>query len=127
MLPGRIYPILDVLGSDAFREIDPYLAYEPVGVEKFYEGILEMGDWLFEDGMVGFGAMSLSPFIYIFLDEHKIATVRVETSAKERIEKLLAAFDLRPKEEIRGADAAEHEHRSVLLTKPATKAMSSDE
>src|SRR5262245_40912673 len=25
LLPGRVYPILDVLGHDAFREIDPYI------------------------------------------------------------------------------------------------------
>jgi len=118
MLPGRVYPILDVLGADAFREIDPHLAYELVGIERFYDGIREWDDWLFEDGLVGFGAMSVEPFFYFFLDEHKIVTVRAELAFKDRIEKLLAAFDLTVVEELKGPDSVEHEHRSVLL--PAT-------
>ena len=115
MLPGRIYPILDVLGTDSYREIDPYLAYELVGIERFYDGLREWDDWLFEDGLVGFGAMSVDPFIYVFIDEHKIITIRAELAFKERIEKLLAAFDLPVVEEIKGADSAEHEHRGVLV------------
>lgn len=114
MLPGRVYPILDVLGTDAYREIDPHLAYELVGIERFYDGIREWDDWLFEDGLVGFGAMSVEPFFYFFLDEHKIVTVRVELTFKDRIEKLLAAFDLTVVEELKGVDSVEHEHRSVL-------------
>jgi len=114
MLPPRVYPILDILGTDAFREVDPYLAYDLVGIEKFLDGLSSYDDWLYEDGLVGFGAMSLDPFIYIFVDEHKIVTVRVSLEFKERVEKLLAAFDLSAQEEVRGADAVEHEHRTVL-------------
>ncbi|HBS27857.1 MAG TPA: hypothetical protein DEB06_00045 [Phycisphaerales bacterium] len=114
MLPGRVFPILDHLGHDAYRDIDPYLAYAPVGIEKFYEGVGDAGDWLFEDGMVGFGAMSLDPFFYVFVDEHKVVTVRVEAGMKDRLERALGSFDLAPVEEIKAADAAEHEHRTVL-------------
>lgn len=115
MLPGRVYPILDVLGTDAYREIDPYLAYELVGIERLYDGLREWDEWLYEDGLVGFGAMSVDPFIYVFVDEHKIITVRAELAFKERIEKLLGAFDLSVVEEIKGADSSEHEHRGVLV------------
>ena len=118
LLPGRVYPILDVLGSDAFREVDPYIAYDLVGVERFFDAVRQYGDWLYEDGLVGFGALSLEPFIYLFVDEHKAVTIRVEIALKEKIERILAAFDLSPVEEIRGADAAAHEHRSVLLSGP---------
>ena len=97
LLPGRVYPILDILGNDAFREVDPYIAYDPVGVERFLDVLHDHGGWLYEDGLVGFGAMSDSPFIYVYLDEHKIVTVRVESSLKERVEKTLAAFELKPK------------------------------
>ncbi len=136
LLPGRIYPILDVLGNDAFREIDPYIAYELVGVESLYDGLRWYEPFLFEDGLCGFGAMSEEPFMYLFLDEHKVLTVRVETSEKERVDRLLAAFELgnlggasengsagrarkpdgRPLVEVMAADAVSHEHRSVLLT-----------
>ncbi len=115
LLPSRVYPILDILGTDAYREVDPYLAYDLVGIEKFLDGMGAYDDWLFEDGLVGFGAMSLDPFVYIFVDEHKVVTVRVGLEFKERVEKLLAAFDLRAHGEVRGADAVEHEHRTVLL------------
>lgn len=113
--PLRVYPILDVLGRDAFRDIDPYIAYDPVGLEKVYEAFSAFGDWLCEDGMIGFGAMSIEPFLYLFIDEHKIVTVRAELDLKERVEKVLSAFDLVEVPKIAGADSAEHEHRSVLV------------
>ena len=113
-LPGRIYPILDVLGNDAFREVDPYIAYDLVGFERFMDGLIVFGPWLFEDGLVGFGAMSMEPFFYVFIDEHKAITIRTEMALKERVQKLLAAFDLREVREIAGADAVAHEHRTAL-------------
>lgn len=115
LFPGRVYPILDILGQDAFREIDPYISYELVGVERFSDAIRRYRDFFFEDGMVGFGAMAEEPFFYAFVDEHKIVTIRAEPSFKERIEKLLKSFGLEQMEEPAGADAAAHEHRGVLL------------
>lgn len=114
LLPGRVFPILDVLGSDAYREIDPYIAYDYVGLERFLDAVRVFGEWFFEDGLVGFGAMSLDPFIYFFVDEHKVVTLRVEPSLREKVEKLLQAFDLAPVTEINSADSAAHEHRGVL-------------
>jgi len=118
LLPTRVYPILDVLGSDDYREIDPYIAYDLVGLDRLIEGVRDFGPWLFEDGLVGFGAMSMDPFIYFFLDEHKILTIRVQLDLKDAIEKLMAAYDLTAVEEIRGPDAVSHEHRTVLLDPP---------
>jgi hypothetical protein len=114
LLPGRIYPILDYLGLDAFREVDPYISYELVGLDKFTDALRRYRGFFFEDGLCGFGAMTDEPFIYLFVDEHKILTVRVEPDLKERVEKLLHAFDLEPTEAPAGADAAAHEHRGVL-------------
>lgn len=114
MFPGRIFPILDVLGNDAFREIDPYVAYELVGQERFTESLRRYRGWFFEDGLVGFGCMAEEPFMYLFVDEHKIVTVRAETHMKEKVERVLQAFDLKEVEQIAGADAALHEHRGVL-------------
>lgn len=116
MLPGRFFPILDVLGHDAYREIDPHIAYDLVGCEKFFDAIRFYEPWFFEDGLVGFGALSIDPFIYVFIDEHKIVTVRVTPDGREKLEKLLAAFDLMVTEELRGADFVAHEHRAVLST-----------
>lgn len=114
LLPGRVYPILDVLGNDAYREADPYVAYDLVGQEHFLEAVRRFRAWFYEDGLVGFGAMSDEPFIYVFVDEHKIVTVRAEITLKTRIEGLLAAFDLSEVDRVAGADAAMHEHRGVL-------------
>ncbi len=114
LLPGRVYPILDVLGHDAYREVDPYVSYDLVGLDRFLDTIRRYRGYFFEDGLVGFGAMSEEPFLYVFVDEHKIVTVRAESALKEKIEHLLAAFDLREVPEIRGADASTHEHRGVL-------------
>lgn len=114
LLPGRVYPILDILGSDAYREIDPYIAYDLVGFDRFMDSIRRHRGFLYEDGLVGFGAMSLDPFVYVFVDEHKYITVRVETSLRERVEGILAAFDLAAAAELKGVDGALHEHRTVL-------------
>ncbi|TVQ31408.1 MAG: hypothetical protein EA376_09885 [Phycisphaeraceae bacterium] len=115
LMPGRVYPILDVLGHDAYREVDPYIAYDLVGFDRFMEAVRRHRGWFYEDGLVGFGAMSLDPFIYVFVDEHKIVTVRVETNLRDSVEKILAAFDLESVEELRSVDAAVHEHRGALL------------
>ncbi len=114
LMPGRLFPILDVLGQDAYREIDPYVAYELVGLERFLDAVRQYRGYFFEDGLVGFGAMCEEPFFYVFVDEHKVVTVRAATDMKERVEKVLAAFDLEAVEQIAAADAALHEHRSVL-------------
>ncbi|NJN48009.1 MAG: hypothetical protein HC808_17750, partial [Candidatus Competibacteraceae bacterium] len=65
------------------------------------------GSQTFTDRWGDYGAMSVDPFIYVFIDEHKIITVRAELAFKDRIEKLLAAFDLAVVEEIKGADSSE--------------------
>lgn len=113
-LPGRFFPILDVLGNDAYRENDPYVADELVSLERFMEGLRRFKSFLFEDGLVGFGAMSDEPFFYIFVDEHKVVTIRAEASLKEKVEAVLDAFDLRPVEKLASVDSVMHEHRSVL-------------
>lgn len=114
LLQGRVFPILDVLGHDAYREIDPYISYDLVGLDRFTDAVRRFRDFLYEDGMCGFGAMSEEPFFYIFIDEHKIITLRCEPGIKEKVEKILAAFDLEAVDEPAGADAAAHEHRGVL-------------
>lgn len=114
LLPGRVFPILDVLGHDAYREVDPYVSYDLIGLDRLLDTLRRYRGYFFEDGLVGFGAMSEEPFLYIFVDEHKIVTVRAESTLKERIEQILVAFDLKEVPEIKGADAATHEHRGVL-------------
>ena len=116
LLPGRIYPILDVLGNDEYREVDPYIAYDAVGIERFIDAIRRHRGWFYDDGMVGFGAMSVDPFVYVYVDEHKILTLRVQVDLRERVEKILQAFDLQPVEEPLGVDSVEHEHMGVLVS-----------
>lgn len=118
LLPGRVYPILDILGNDAYREVDPYIAYDAVGIERVLDVLHDHGPWLFEDGLVGFGAMSDAPFAYFYVDEHKVVTIRVEAELREAVEKTLAAFDLAPNPDATGVDGASHEHRGVLMCPP---------
>lgn len=116
LLPSRVYPILDIMGHDAYREIDPYIAYELVGLDRFLDGVGWFEPFLYEDGLCGFGAMCDDPFIYLTLDEHKVVTIRCLPDDRERIERVLRAFDLAETPEPKAADAANHEHRTVLLT-----------
>lgn len=115
LMPGRVFPILDFIGHDAYREVDPYMSYEPVGKERVTDALRRFRDFFFEDGMVGFGAVSDEPFLYLFVDEHKILTVRAEPDLRPQVEGVLKAFDLEAVDEPAGADAAAHEHRGVLL------------
>lgn len=115
LFPMRAFPILDVLGHDAYREIDPYVAYDVVPLDIFLDSLRRYRDFLLEDGLVGFGLMAEEPFLYVFVDEHKVVTVRAEPTMRERIERILAAFDLREIDNPAGADAVAHEHRGVLL------------
>lgn len=116
ILPGRVYPILDFLGQDEWREVDPYVSYELIGLDRFLEALRRFRGFFFEDGLVGFGAMSEEPFMYVFIDEHKVVTVRVQSDMKERVEGVLAAFDLEEVDELTSADSVTHEHRAVLDT-----------
>lgn len=115
LLPLRVFPILDVMGHDAYREIDPYIAYDPVGLDRFLEGVQRYSDFLYEDGLVGFGALSDEPFYYFFLDEHKVVTVRCTPDQREAVEATFRAFDLGQVTQPAGADAVAHEHRGVLF------------
>lgn len=114
LLPGRIYPILDFLGQDEWREVDPYVSYDLLGMDRFMDTLRRFRGFFYEDGLVGFGAMSEEPFLYVFVDEHKVVTVRAEAQLKEKVEKVLAAFDLELLDELASADSVTHEHRSVL-------------
>ncbi|MDX2147982.1 MAG: hypothetical protein SFZ23_10710 [Planctomycetota bacterium] len=115
LMPGRIYPILDILGQDAFREIDPYVSYELTGQDRVVDALRRFKDFFFEDGMVGFGGLCEEPFFYFFVDEHKLVTIRCEPGWKDKIERLLQAFDLQQVDEVAGADYTRHEHRGVLV------------
>lgn len=130
MMPPKVYPILDILGRDAFREVDPHISYDLVGLDIFLDGIMRFKDFLYEDGLCGFGAMAESPFFYVFVDEHKIVTIRIEATRKERLEKLLEAFELdasTPGKEPVGADGAAHEHRTVLAISDDPRVLGPDE
>jgi hypothetical protein len=119
---------LDVLGRDVYREIDPYISYDLIGLDQFFDALIRYRPLLLEDGLIGFGAMADAPFYYIFVDEHKIVTVRAEPELKPRIERVLASFDLAERDDPAGADSVAHEHRGVLLSpEQGSGALSMDE
>ncbi|MCL4220383.1 MAG: hypothetical protein KJZ65_03335 [Phycisphaerales bacterium] len=115
LMPPRVFPILDFIGHDEFREIDPYISYEQLGMDQLLDATRQFEGFFYEDGMCGFGAMSEEPFFYLFVDEHKILTIRVEPDLKPKVDKLLEAFDLEQTNESAGVDTVAHEHRSVLV------------
>lgn len=127
LAPARVYPILDVLGYDAYREIDPYIGYDLVGIDRVWEALRTFSPLFFDDGLCGFGVTCDDPFFYAFLDEHKILTLRVPPEMKDRVERVLRAFDLEPCEDPAGADAAAHEHRSILMVSDKPECASFEE
>ncbi|MBX3376976.1 MAG: hypothetical protein KF678_08235 [Phycisphaeraceae bacterium] len=115
LFPGRIYPILDVLGHDAYREVDPYISHDLYGLDRYTDFLRRFRAYFFEDGLCGFGLMTDEPFLYMFVDEHKIVTFRCQPEMKEKVERVLHAFDLEQMDDPAGADSASHEHRGVLM------------
>ena len=115
LFPGRVFTILDVLGHDAYREVDPYISHDLYGMDRFTDCLRRYRGFFFEDGLCGFGVMTEDPFLYMFVDEHKIITVRAQPEVKEKVEKVLHAFDLEQMDAPAGADSASHEHRGVLV------------
>lgn len=115
MMPGRAYGIFDYLGQDAYREVDSYLGTSLVGLDRILDGLFEFAPFLLEDGFCGFGAVSEEPYFYVFLDEHKMVTIRTPEENRSRVESLISAFGLTNSDSFETWwDGAEHEHRSVL-------------
>ncbi|MCK4872057.1 MAG: hypothetical protein KAS72_04965 [Phycisphaerales bacterium] len=114
LLAPDVLPILDVRGDDAYREMDPYLAAEPISQADLLNTMRPFRAFLFEDGHCGFGVMSEEPFAFVYLDDHKIITIRVELTRADAVEQILAEHGVSDHAEPVGVDSVAHEHRDVL-------------
>ncbi|MFG0251302.1 MAG: hypothetical protein ACF8NJ_00340 [Phycisphaerales bacterium JB038] len=116
LAPSRLVPILDVRGDDAYREMDPYLGLEELDRETLTGLLTPARAFLFEDGHCGFGVVAEDPLFYVYLDDHKILTIRCGLTEAGEVEELLEAQGISAETEPLGVDAVAHDHLDVLWT-----------
>lgn len=93
LMPSRVFPILDVLGHDAFREIDPFVAYDQVGLDRVIEAVKQVPAFFFEDGLWALGRCRRS--LFLFLSTSTRSSRSGWNGAQGDDERLLAAFGAR--------------------------------
>jgi hypothetical protein len=116
LAPVRVTPILDVRGDDAYREIDPYLGVEEIHKQAVVDMLASARAFLLEDGHCGFGVVAEEPLFYLYVDDHKMVTVRVGLTDAAEVEEIFAAHDVPGDVEPIGVDAAAHDHLDTLWT-----------
>ncbi len=116
LAPASVVPILDVRGDDAYREMDPYLGLEEIDKEDFLAMLRPARAFLLDDGHCGFGALSEEPLFYLYVDDHKMVTVRVSLADAAEVEELLQAHGIPSEAEPLGVDSVEHDHLDTLWT-----------
>jgi hypothetical protein len=116
LAPPRLVPILDVRGDDAYREMDPYLGLEELDREAIATMLTTARAFLFEDGHCGFGVVAEDPLFYIYVDDHKIVTIRCGLTEASEVEEVLEAHGIAGDSEPIGIDSVAHDHLDTLWT-----------
>ncbi len=95
LLPEEeVYAIVEIGSRDAYRSVDVYLSAEPTDRRTFLEVWNHFEPFLLEDGSIGVGANSDSPFVEIFIDQRKTLILHVPLDMEEEVEAMLQALDL---------------------------------
>lgn len=116
LAPTKLIPILDVRGDDAYREMDPYIGAQEIDRSDLLAMLSAARPFLLEDGHCGFGALSEDPLFYIYVDDHKIITVRVSLQEAGEVEDVLQRRGVEADVEPVGVDAVAHDHLDTLWT-----------
>jgi hypothetical protein len=94
LLPGEVFPVVEVGSRDAYRSIDVFSAGVPLAKREFMEIWADFEPFLLEDAQIGAGASSLEPEIEIFLDAWKGVSIHVPVRMREEVETMLAGLGL---------------------------------
>jgi hypothetical protein len=94
LMPAEVYGIVEVGSRDAYRSLDVFVGREPLPKREYLEGWKEFEPFLLEDGSIGAGANGEEPFVEVFLDQWKGLSIHVPLLMRERVEAMLAEFEL---------------------------------
>lgn len=94
ILPGEIFPLVEVGSKDAFRTMDIFSAREPMQLDEFLEDWREYRQVILEDGSIGAGAQADEPYMEVFVDSWKGVDVQVAPDMKDDIEQIMARHGL---------------------------------
>ena len=115
-LPDPVYPILEIISTDAYRQLDTLMSPEPMTKQEFLATWNEFEPLLLDDCALAAGAMSESPYVEIFVEANKFIIMNIASEGSATLEAELQAQGLHevPSHWIDDDDCMD-EFRSVLL------------
>lgn len=118
LLPERVYPILEIISTDAYRPVDTLMSPEPMSRDEFLATWAEVEPLLLDDCALAAGAMSEEPYIEVFLEANKFIIVNIASAQSGLLEAELEAAGLHevPSHWIDDDDCMD-EFASVLMEK----------
>lgn len=118
LLPERVYPILEIISTDAYRPVDTLMSPEPTSRADFLTTWAEVEPLLLDDCALAAGAMSEEPYVEVFLEANKFVIVNIAREQSGVMEAELESAGLHevPSHWINDADCTD-EFTSVLLEK----------
>lgn len=118
MLPELVYPILEIISTDAYRQVDTLMSPEPVPKPEFMATWTEFEPLLIDDCALAAGAMSEEPYVEVFLEANKFIIINIASEYSQALEAELQSQGLQevPSHWI-DDDECMDEFRSVVLEK----------
>ncbi len=94
LLPQSLCAIVEISSRDAYRLVDVYLSDEEIPIGRFRDTWGRWQEILLEDGSIGAGANSESPFIEVFLDQWKGLSIIIPLDMRDEVEAMLDQLGL---------------------------------
>lgn len=118
LLPEQVYPILEIISTDAYRQVDTLMSPEPISLTDFLTTWAEVEPLLLDDCALAAGAMSEEPYVEVFLEANKFIIVNIASEQSRLLEAELDAAGLHevPSHWIDDDDCMD-EFTSVLMEK----------
>lgn len=118
LLPGEVHAQFEEFSFDAWRDTDAWASDETISRDRVVQAWDSYGSFLVEDGKRGFGALSHSPFVEVFLAEHGAIYIICCAEMKAEVEAAIMDLDLVRVAGLLAIDNFEHQHVDVLDVDP---------
>lgn len=118
LLPEDVYPIVEIISTDAYRPVDTLMSPEPTSRADFLSTWAEVEPLLLDDCALAAGAMSEEPYLEVFVEANKFVIVNIAREQSSVLEAELESAGLHevPSHWINDGDCTD-EFTSVLLEK----------
>jgi len=85
-LPDPVYPILEIVSTDAYRQVDPLMSSEPMPKQDFLATWRDFEPLLLDDCALAAGAMSEDPYVEVFLEANKFIIMNIASEGSAALE-----------------------------------------